>query len=276
MTGDTDIGGRGFGRDGTARRLVLVLHAGLCLGLLATESSGWAGAAEIVPRESASAEIELGRALFNGQGLCSSCHGVDGHRDRLPDDLTPNVRKGIQSLDPRPADLRNPAELTLATDKQRFDTIRHGRLRTGMHPLPEQVLSDEDILALLAYLESLRGTAVPGRPMPESDDTVQGEIESGRRLYHEIGGCAVCHGVEGRLKRKPQMSDELQQKIARLRPPPANLRNPASLKSENDRDRFRSIKYGHPGTAMFPKNLLRDDDVWDLVAYLQTLRRDGR
>ena len=70
------------------------------------------------------------------------------------------------------------------------------------------------------------------------------------------------------------VSAELREKLSRLQPPPANLRNPASLKAENDHDRFRSIKYGHPGTAMFPKNLLRDDDIWDLIAYLDSFRWD--
>ena len=62
----------------------------------------------------------------------------------------------------------------------------------------------------------------------------------------------------------------------RLPAPPANLRNPGTLKSRNDEDRFRSIKLGHPGTAMYPKNLLRDEDIRDLIAYLATLRGKNR
>ncbi len=275
--GEQGIGNTPLGEPATAGMSVVLVRAGVCLAfLLAVNSSSSADSSETTQHKRVTSEIEQGREIFNGKGMCSSCHGVNAHRDRLPEQLTPNVRKGIQTLEPQPADLRNPAALTLATDKQRFEMIRHGRLRTSMHPLPDEVLSDEDILALLAYLESIRGNAVPPRAAAESEEVVHGEIESGRRLYHEIGGCAVCHGIEGRLKRKPSMSAELRQKLSRLQPPPADLRNPSTLKSQNDRDRFRSIKYGHPGTAMFPKNLLRDDDVWDLVAYLETLRRAPR
>ena len=64
----------------------------------------------------------------------------------------------------------------------------------------------------------------------------------------------------------------LIKRVAALPAPPANLRDPAILKSQNDEDRFRSIKRGHPDTAMYPKTLLRDEDIRDLVAYLSTLR----
>jgi mono/diheme cytochrome c family protein len=215
---------------------------------------------------------EQGRALFNGKGMCSTCHGIDGYRDRLPEHLTSNVRENIAHLDPQPADLRNAAGLTLATDKQRFEAIRHGRLRSAMHPLSKEILSDEDILSLLAYLASIRDNAVPSSVPSKKAGAIDGGIEKGRRVYHEIGGCAVCHGIEGRLKNKPNLSADLKEKLSRLQPPPADFRNHATLKAENDHDRFRSIKYGHPGTAMFPKTLLRDEDIWDLIAYLNSLR----
>jgi mono/diheme cytochrome c family protein len=253
--------------------LVSVLYL---MGSVLLSSLTWAGPSESVGKGPRPAAAEQGRAIFNGKGICSSCHGIDGYRDRLPEHLTQNARTSIAGLDPKPTDLRNPAGLTLTTDKQRFDAIRHGRLRTAMHPLPTEALSDEDILSLLAYLASIRGKEVLSSAAREPAGVPEGDVESGRRLYHEIGGCFVCHGVEGHLHRKPNMSAELREKLSRLQPPPANLRNPRSLKAENDHDRFRSIKYGHPGTAMFPKNLLRDDDIWDLIAYLDTLRGDRR
>jgi mono/diheme cytochrome c family protein len=224
----------------------------------------------------ASAAAEEGRAIFNGKGICSSCHGIDGYRDRIPEHLTENARNSIAGLTPQPADLRNSAGLTLRTDKQRFDAIRHGHLRSAMHPLSKETLSDDDILSLLAYLASIRSKDVHSLTPPGPAGLPEGEVESGQRLYHEIGGCFVCHGVEGHLYRKPNMSADLREKLSRLQPPPANLRDPATLKVADDYDRFRSIKYGHQGTAMFPKQLLRDDDIWDLIAYLATLRGDKR
>jgi mono/diheme cytochrome c family protein len=212
-----------------------------------------------------------GRALFNGKGICSTCHGVDGDRNRLPRHLTPNVRENIAGLDPKPPDLRHAGSLTLTTDKQRFASIRHGHLRSSMQPLSREVLSDDDIVSILAYLASIRGTVPPAAPVPEGDSVPRGDAGSGRQVYHEIGGCAICHGIEGHLNQRPPISPDLAQRLARLPVPPANLRKPAGLKSKNDEDRFRSIKFGHPGTAMFPKHLLRDDDIRDVVAYLGTL-----
>jgi cytochrome c553 len=145
-----------------------------------------------------------------------------------------------------------------------------------MQPLPKQVLSDDDILALLAYLASIRGPAAPAAVAPAPDISARGDAKSGRQIYHEIGGCAICHGIDGHLENRPPISMDLAEKLDRLPVPPANLRDAAGLKSQNDQDRFRSIKLGHPGTAMYPKNLLRDDDIRDLVAYLATLRGENR
>lgn len=248
------------------------------IGSVLLGSPVWASSSEGGQTGRAAAAAEQGRAIFNGKGICSSCHGIDGYRDRIPDHLTENARNSIAGLTPQPADLRNSTSLTLRTDKQRFDAIRHGRLRSTMHPLSKETLSDDDILSLLAYLASIRNKDMrsPTSPSPEPAGLPEGEVESGQRLYHEIGGCFVCHGVEGHLHRKPNMSADLREKLSRLQPPPANLRDPASLKVEDDYDRFRSIKYGHQGTTMFPKQLLRDDDIWDLIAYLATLRGDKR
>lgn len=228
------------------------------------------------PVAAAAPTAEEGRAVFNGKGMCSTCHGIDAHRDQLPAHLTPKVRENILRLDPKPADLRNASGLKLSTDKQRFDAIRHGHLRSSMQALSKHTLSDNDILAVLAYLASIRGTEVPPAPVPGPDPSLRGEVNSGRQIYHEIGGCAICHGTEGRLDQRPPISADLAQKLDALPIPPADLRNPATLKSRNDEDVFKSIKRGHPGTAMFPKSLLRDEDIRDLVAYLATLRGENR
>lgn len=231
----------------------------------------WAGPAANPKPGKDSGRAAQGRVLFNGKGICSTCHGIDGDRDRLPPHLSPNVRENIARLNPKPPDLRNAGSLTLTTDKQRFESIRHGHLRSSMQPLSRETLSDDDIVSLLSYLASIRGTVPPAAPVPEGAGALRGNASSGRQIYHEIGGCAICHGIEGHLNRRPQISADLAQKLDRLPVRPANLRNPARLKSQNDEDRFRSIKFGHPGTAMFPKHLLRDDDIRDLVSYIDTL-----
>lgn len=106
----------------------------------------------------------------------------------------------------------------------------------------------------------------------EQGERTRGDPERGRQVFHRIGGCSVCHGNEGHLNDRPPLSPKLKEAIDRLNPPPANLRNPAGLKSQNDQQRFLSIKFGHQGTAMFPKRFLRDDEIADVVAYLAVLR----
>lgn len=255
-------------------RLVgMLLAGGVCMaGVFLFAAPTGAGSATNTQPGKQRGTAAAGRSIFNGKGMCSSCHGVDGYRDQLPEDLTPKVRENITRLDPSPPDLRNATGLILTTDKQRFESIRHGHLRSAMQPLPKQVLTDEDIISLLAYLASIRGTVSSAPALTEANTSLRGDAKIGRQLYHEVGGCAVCHGMEGHLNQRPPISADLAQKLDRLPVPPANLRDAATLKSQNDQDRFQSIKLGHPGTAMFPKHLLRDDDIRDLVAYLAVLR----
>jgi len=96
-----------------------------------------------------------GRALFNGHAICSTCHGIDGDLGQKPL-LTPNAARAIAGLNPSPANLREPSTLKLRTDQERFDAIRKGHLLTKMEPVPESVLSDQEIEDLLAYLTILR------------------------------------------------------------------------------------------------------------------------
>jgi hypothetical protein len=70
--------------------------------------------------------------------------------------MTPNAARAIAGLRPSPANLREPSTLMLRTDQERFDAIRKGHLLTKMEPVPESVLSDQEIEDLLAYLAILR------------------------------------------------------------------------------------------------------------------------
>jgi len=104
-----------------------------------------------------------------------------------------------------------------------------------------------------------------------------GDAARGKAIYHGKGGCAFCHGTDGYVVKKPHKTDLHSEAIAKLNPPPADLRNPAALKSRDEMERFLSIKFGHPGTAMFPrKTQLLDREIADLVAYLAVLRTAGR
>jgi mono/diheme cytochrome c family protein len=114
----------------------------------------------------------------------------------------------------------------------------------------------------------------PGPPGAVAAPAGAGDAARGRELYHGIGGCAYCHGIAGTLAHRPTMSPELAGEIARLPRPPADLRNPESLRSQDENQRFLSIKFGHPGTAMFGKPFLTDEEIGHLLAYLAVLRHE--
>lgn len=96
----------------------------------------------------------------------------------------------------------------------------------------------------------------------------------GRALFNGKGVCASCHGADGDLSRRPRVNEETGSVITRLNPPPSDLRNPRALRLKTDKERFRIIREGHPGTGMLPDPSLGDQEIADLIAYLAQLRRD--
>lgn len=102
-----------------------------------------------------SGDAEQGRGIFNGKGICLYCHGIDGDPDRLPE-LAPETIGMIATLEPKPADLRQPSGLRLKTDQERFRIIRHGHSGTAM--LPDTSLTDKEIGDVVAYLATLGST----------------------------------------------------------------------------------------------------------------------
>lgn len=148
-----------------AKRAVFVLGVlvvgGLCVETLPLSGAPtWAGPSSGSGMVKKQGDAERGRAVFNGKGICSYCHGIDGYKDRRPP-LTPNTLEAIARLDPKPADLRNPGSLKLTTDKERFDAIRDGHILTAMYP--DRTLTDQEIFDAVAYLATLRGETAARR-----------------------------------------------------------------------------------------------------------------
>ncbi|MCW5979407.1 MAG: c-type cytochrome [Bryobacteraceae bacterium] len=113
------------------------------------------------------AEVEQGEELYNQS--CTMCHGLKGTvGDRAPA-LAANRRY-----------LR-------ATDAALFDAIKNGIKGTLMPPTP---LPDADIGKLVAYIRSLRASAV--------DAPVNGDLTRGGAVFDGKGACRQCHMVDGR------------------------------------------------------------------------------
>ncbi|HEU5467202.1 MAG TPA: cytochrome c/FTR1 family iron permease [Gemmatimonadales bacterium] len=80
--------------------------------------------------------------------------------------------------------------------------------------------------------------------------------------------CASCHGLAGRGDGPGGRG---------LNPPPANLADPAEMRTVTPLDVYRKVSIGVPGTAM-PRfeDDLTDADRWAVAAYVSTLQPDSK
>ena len=100
-------------------------------------------------------------------------------------------------------------------------------------------------------------------------------VERGRNIFHGKGACHYCHGMDGYLDRLPPMKEDIAALIARLNPPPTDLRNPDVLRLKTNKERARAIREGHPGTGMFPDRTMTNQDLADTLFYLAFIRKDS-
>ncbi len=110
---------------------------------------------------------------------------------------------------------------------------------------------------------------------PVGSAASKGDARQGQRLFNGKGACAYCHGTDGYRDRMPPLESDTAALVARLNPPPADLRRPNGLRLKSDKARMKIIREGHEGTGMFPDPSLTDQEIADIVAYLAVLRREG-
>lgn len=125
----------------------------------------------------------------------------------------------------------------------------------------------------LLYMSEMNAWA--GSQSSNKSAKTQGKAEQGRAVFNGKGVCYYCHGVDGALNRRPQLEADTAALIARLNPPPADLRNPKALHLKTDKQRAHAIREGHPGTGMFPDNTMTDRELADTLAYLAVLRQQN-
>ena len=103
---------------------------------------------------------------------------------------------------------------------------------------------------------------------------MKGNVERGREIFNGKGVCYYCHGIDGDIGKRPRLEADTAALIARLNPPPTDLRNPAGLKLKSNKERSRAIREGHPGTGMFSDTTMTDQDLTDTLIYLAFIRKD--
>ncbi|MBX3350452.1 MAG: hypothetical protein KF747_17150 [Nitrospira sp.] len=111
-------------------------------------------------------------------------------------------------------------------------------------------------------------------PAAQPSGKLKGNILRGRDIFNGKGVCYYCHGIDGYLYRTPRVEADTAKLIAKLNPPPSDLRNPDVLRLKNNQERARAIREGHPGTGMFPDTTMTDQDLADTLLYLALIRKD--
>lgn len=127
------------------------------------------------------------------------------------------------------------------------------------------------LLTVAAGMGDAWGASAPSAGVP----ALKGDAREGHRLFNGKGACAYCHGEDGYLGRMPPLESDTAALVARLNPPPADLRRPKGLRLKNDKARAKIVREGHEGTGMFPDTTLTDQQIADILAYLAVLRQEG-
>ena len=107
-----------------------------------------------------------------------------------------------------------------------------------------------------------------------SQPGVKRSVERGRDIFHGNGGCSYCHGMDAYLDRLPHMKEDIAARIARLNPPPTDLRDAGVLRLKTNKERARAIREGHPSTGRSREFTMNDRDMADILFYLAFIRKD--
>lgn len=250
-------------------------------------STSATGAATAKNAKPSAEQIDAGRVRF--AATCGFCHGRDAGGGETGPDLTRSV---------------------VVTDDVRGEKIaavvRSGRPDKGMPPL---TVPEADLTAIVAFLHDARAKAKTengGRRSVAVEDLQSGNAEAGQRYFNGAGGCAACHQVDGsfatvgsRYQGLALLQRMLYPGSSRAGgPPPAppkvNVTTAAGQTVSGKlayRDEFTiSLTDADGWTRSFPVDRVKvaiddplqahvdqlgkytDDDMHNVLAYLQTLR----
>lgn len=226
-----------------------------------------------------SAQADRGGSLFIQQ--CAFCHGRDAAGGEDGPDLT-----------------RSKLVATDNGGDKIAPVIREGRPEKGM---PRFSFSDSEMAALVAFIhdQKTKAEALNGkRRGVEVEDLQTGNVEAGKAYFNGAGKCASCHSPTGDLAGVAKRFEGLKLEERMLYPRgvkarvTVTLRSGESIKGElayhdefvialrDGERRYRSwstknVKFSIDAPAEAHADLLAkytDDDIHNLMAYLQSLR----
>jgi cytochrome c oxidase cbb3-type subunit 3 len=223
--------------------------------------------------------VQTGAGLFRQD--CSFCHGRNAGGGESGPDLT---RSKLVTAD---------------VDGDKIaPVVRNGRPDRGMPPFDR---SDDQVAAIVAFIhtQQIRAlTRTGGRKGVDPSDLQTGNAEAGKRYFNGAGGCATCHSPTGDLAGIASRHQGLELERQMLYPRHAKSKVTVTLASGQTvagtleyldeftvglvdatgwyrswRSRDVKFKVDSPvdaHVALFDK--YTDDDIHNLMAYLQTLR----
>jgi mono/diheme cytochrome c family protein len=243
--------------------------------LAATQTSGSSSPSLLV----ASNSLQPGGPLF--QQNCAFCHGRDAAGGESGPDLT-----------------RSKLVVQDVAGNKIAEVVRNGRLEKKM---PAFKFSDSEMTDLVAFIhyETKKAMTSPGgRRGVDVSDLQTGNVAAGLQYFRGPGGCSSCHSPTGDLAGIAGRYEGLQLEERMLYPRDVKSRVTVILHSGevvhgtvayhdeftiglvDDNKRYRSwpvsaVKYSIDSPvdahiALFEK--YTDDDIHNLMAYLQTLR----
>ena len=160
--------------------------------------------------------------------------------------------------------------------KARIETISRSRTLLGCNLLTKLVFLTgllfvgSQAVELTSSSDHAWAESIPPQPTGQ----LKGNILRGREVFNGKGVCYYCHGIDGYIGRRPRLEADTAALIAKLNPPPSDLRNPEALRLKTNKERSRAIREGHPGTGMFPDSTMTDQNLADTLLYLALIRKD--
>ena len=227
--------------------------------------------------------VKQGAALFRQD--CSFCHGRDATGGESGPDLT---RSQLVTAD--------------VNGDKIGAVVRNGRPDKGMPPFDR---TDQQIASLVAFIHSQKAALAlggrrgnGGRKGVNREDLQTGNLEAGKKYFEGAGGCAGCHSPTGDLAGIASRYQGLELEEQMLYPRHAKSKVTVALASGQEISgtlayldeftvgltnvegayqswRTRDVRYKLDAPVEAHVDLFSkytDDDVHNLMAYLQTLK----
>jgi cytochrome c oxidase cbb3-type subunit 3 len=254
------------------------MNQNLGIVFLAAALAQAAAAQSPAPAAPSAEQLTAGKALFLEK--CAFCHGPDTAGGESGPDLT---RSTLVAGD--------------ANGNRIAPVVREGRTQTGM---PAFTVSDQDMSALVAFIHHQKTILEKngGRRGVDDADLQTGNAEAGKRYFNGAGKCASCHSPTGDLAGIATRLKGLKLEQRMLNPGNASAKATVTLRSgqtitgrlayhdeftiglKDSSGWYRSwpadaVKFTIDAPAEAHVELLSkytDDDIHNLMAYLQTLR----